>query len=81
MPKPTRSSKSLQDDQLSRFIETARPLGCGEDKERFEAKLGEIVAHKLTKDGSNSESKREGAGSKLTAPRKPAHISKKNTVP
>ena len=32
--------------QVDGFIETARALGCDEDKERFEAKLGEIARHK-----------------------------------
>jgi len=32
--------------QPNRFIETARALGCDEDKSRFEAQLGKIAAHK-----------------------------------
>lgn len=32
--------------QHRRFVETARALGCDEDKDRFEAKLGEIARHK-----------------------------------
>jgi hypothetical protein len=33
-------------DQYSRFLETARALGCDEDKDKFEAQLGKIAAHK-----------------------------------
>jgi hypothetical protein len=32
--------------QLERFRATARALGCDEDKEKFEAALGTIAAHK-----------------------------------
>jgi hypothetical protein len=32
--------------QIDRFIETARALGCDEDKDKFEAQLGKIVAQK-----------------------------------
>jgi hypothetical protein len=32
--------------QFDRFLETARALGCGEDKEYFEAKLGAIARHR-----------------------------------
>jgi len=35
--------------QFDRFIETARALGCDEDKGRFEKQLGEIAAHKTAK--------------------------------
>jgi hypothetical protein len=35
-----------QTAQHQRFIETARALGCDEDKERFEAALGKVAAHK-----------------------------------
>ena len=35
--------------QMQRFIETARALGCDEDKEKFEAALGKIAAHKPDK--------------------------------
>lgn len=30
-------------EQHKRFVETARKLGCDEDKDRFEAKLGKIA--------------------------------------
>jgi hypothetical protein len=33
-------------EQYNRFIETARKLGCDEDKERFEESLGKIAAYK-----------------------------------
>ncbi len=36
--------------QIDRFRETARRLGCDEDKEHFEKQLGEIAAHKPVKD-------------------------------
>jgi hypothetical protein len=35
--------------QIDRFIETARKLGCDEDKERFEKSLGKIAAFKPPK--------------------------------
>ena len=41
MKKPERAT-----DQHERFIETARALGCDEDKDKFEAALGKIAAHK-----------------------------------
>jgi hypothetical protein len=31
------------EDQFSRFVETARALGCDEDKKRFEANLAKIA--------------------------------------
>jgi hypothetical protein len=42
MPKENEDSKP----QVDRFVETARALGCDEDKETFEAALGKIAAHK-----------------------------------
>lgn len=39
-------SKLPAKEQHARFIETARALGCDEDKERFEAALGKIATHK-----------------------------------
>ena len=33
-------------DQTKRFVETARQLGADEDKDRFEAQLAKIAAHK-----------------------------------
>jgi hypothetical protein len=44
MPKP------CNQEQVSRFIETARALGCDEDKERFEAKLGKIARQRPKKE-------------------------------
>ncbi|MGH6858115.1 MAG: hypothetical protein ACRECP_10900 [Methylocella sp.] len=32
--------------QYERFVDTARKLGCDEDKERFEGSLGKISAYK-----------------------------------
>jgi hypothetical protein len=37
---------STQNAKFARFIETARKLGCDEDKERFEESLGKIAAYK-----------------------------------
>jgi hypothetical protein len=36
-------NKKAQDEQFRRFVETARELGCDEDKERFEEKLKRIA--------------------------------------
>jgi hypothetical protein len=44
MPK----DKTSNSEQVARFIETARDLGCNEDKERFEVALGKIARHKPT---------------------------------
>jgi hypothetical protein len=38
--------QSNDDPQIQRFRETARSLGCDEDKEKFEATLGDIARHK-----------------------------------
>jgi len=50
--------------QIDRFIETARALGCDEDKERFEAALGKIVKadvpSKARKEAGSPSAKREG---------------------
>lgn len=35
--------------QHNRFLETARALGCDEDKEKFEATLRKVAAHKPSK--------------------------------
>lgn len=35
--------------QFSRFVETARKIGCDEDKERFEKSLGKIAAYRPPK--------------------------------
>lgn len=41
------SRRSLnQAEQIERFLETARSLGCDQDKEKFEAALAKIAAHK-----------------------------------
>jgi hypothetical protein len=44
--------------QFERFIETARSLGCDEDKEHFEAQLGKIAAHKPEKEPIPTKQKR-----------------------
>jgi hypothetical protein len=41
--------KQLDKDQFKRFVETARKLGCDEDKEQFERSLGKIAAYKPPK--------------------------------
>jgi hypothetical protein len=41
--------KQTAETQFGRFVETARKLGCDEDKERFEAALGKIAAHRPPK--------------------------------
>jgi hypothetical protein len=41
--------KALDAEQVARFIEAARTLGCDEDKERFEKALGKIARHKPPK--------------------------------
>jgi hypothetical protein len=37
------SKQSNDDAQVHRFRETARALGCDEDKDKFESTLGKIV--------------------------------------
>jgi hypothetical protein len=41
--------KQTTETQFGRFVETARKLGCDEDKERFEKSLGKIAAYKPPK--------------------------------
>jgi hypothetical protein len=43
-PMPKTNKPETPAEQVSRFIETARALGCDEDKERFEAALGKIAS-------------------------------------
>ena len=43
------AGSSKTDAQFDRFVETARKLGCDEDKERFEKSLGKIAAYKPSK--------------------------------
>jgi hypothetical protein len=45
-------------EQFRRFQETARALGCDEDKESFERKLGEIATAKPRP--AKKSSKRQG---------------------
>jgi hypothetical protein len=40
---------TTKESQVERFIETARMLGCDEDKDRFEKSLGKIAAYKPPK--------------------------------
>jgi len=46
MPKNLENLQAANRRQLDRFKETARSLGCDEDKERFEAALSKIAGHK-----------------------------------
>jgi hypothetical protein len=48
-------------DQLSRFIDTASALGCDDDKEKFEAALGKIAAHKPSKGETKKRSPKNRA--------------------
>jgi hypothetical protein len=56
--------KKTDKDQFKRFIETARKLGCDEDKERFEKSLGKIAAYKPPKKPSKKASKIAAARAK-----------------
>jgi hypothetical protein len=38
-----------KDEQFKSFVDTARKLGCAEDKERFEKSLGKIAGYKPPK--------------------------------
>lgn len=50
MAKPKNQEHSPGDEeQFDRFVETARKLGCDEDKDRFEKSLGKIAAYKPPK--------------------------------
>jgi hypothetical protein len=42
--------QEIAPSQHDRFVDVARALGCDEDKEKFEATLGKIAAHKPSKD-------------------------------
>ncbi|MGH6849826.1 MAG: hypothetical protein ACREDD_05185 [Methylocella sp.] len=53
--------KLPEKDQYSRFVETARKLGCGEDKERFEKSLGKVVSYKPPKKPSKKSSNHAAA--------------------
>ena len=46
--------------QHERFVETARALGCDEDKEKFEAALKKAAAHKPIKRGHRPEASLSG---------------------
>jgi hypothetical protein len=45
----TNSAIPVSKSQFDRFVETARKLGCDENKERFEKSLGKIAAYKPPK--------------------------------
>ncbi len=45
-----RKPKHVPPTQFDRFVETARALGCDEDKDRFETQLGEIAGYKPAKE-------------------------------
>lgn len=60
MPKEPQKSGETQ---FRRFLETARALGCDEDKEKFEAQLGKIAEHKPATD-KQQEPKNERPGKK-----------------
>jgi hypothetical protein len=49
------------DSQLSRFVETARALGCDEDKEKFEAALRKVAAHRPAKRSPKAAKPNKGA--------------------
>ncbi len=60
------SASSLKTPQIERFIETARLLGCDEDKEKFELQIGKIAKAKHEEDSlklrqKKSQLKRDGA--------------------
>lgn len=42
----TKRQSNDSTSQVERFMEAARSLECDEDKEKFEAQLGKIAAHK-----------------------------------
>jgi hypothetical protein len=45
----TNSAVPVGKSQFDRFVETARKLGCDEDKERFEESLGRIADYRPPK--------------------------------
>jgi hypothetical protein len=49
MPAKKINLTDTERSQFSRFVETARKLGCDEDKGRFEKSLGNIAAYKPPK--------------------------------
>lgn len=46
MPKLTKSTKKPQGDQVARFIEAARALGCDDDPAHFDEALKKVARHK-----------------------------------
>jgi hypothetical protein len=57
----TNRGRRPADPQVVRFVETARALGCDEDKDKFEAALGKIARHKPLR---NSEKTPKDGGRK-----------------
>jgi hypothetical protein len=51
------TSERPMPSQYQSFIETARKLGCDENKERFEESLGKIAAYKPPKKPSKKAPK------------------------
>jgi hypothetical protein len=65
MQKPTKSTERQPEEQVKRFLETARAFGCDEDKEKFEAALGKIAAHRpRVKGKKEADSPSTGRGEK-----------------
>ena len=46
-------------EQFERFVETARAIGCDEDKERFEKQLGRIASYKPPPKGKKQTIKKQ----------------------
>ncbi len=55
-----KSKKPVGEPQFKRFVETARKLGCDEDKERFEKSLGKIAAFKPPPKPKKPKTKKPG---------------------
>ena len=56
-PRAVSQEKQPDKDQFKHFVETARKLGCDEDKEMFEKSLGKIAAYKPQKKPSKKAAK------------------------
>lgn len=52
--------KRPADPQVARFVDTARALGCDEDKARFEAQLGVIARPGVAAKKKTAPSPRKG---------------------
>lgn len=62
----TKKVKPSAADQHKRFIETARELGCDEDKERFEEKLKQIAQSPVPKRQAGSGTSSSGGRPRRT---------------